>query len=75
MDAVELPLPAAVVVSKLLGSEAFGRVRESETRDSAGASSTVSGACLFSAQGPSSGGGDFHGGKGKSRIIWKTYFI
>ncbi|CAA6671594.1 unnamed protein product [Spirodela intermedia] len=25
MDAVELPLPAAVVVSKLLGSEAFGR--------------------------------------------------
>ncbi|MQL93719.1 hypothetical protein Taro_026361 [Colocasia esculenta] len=61
MDAVELPLPTTVV-TKLLASEGFGRVRESESRDS-GAVSAVGGgggASPFSSQKPSSSCGSFH---------------
>uniref|UniRef100_A0A1D1ZIU4 Uncharacterized protein n=1 Tax=Anthurium amnicola TaxID=1678845 RepID=A0A1D1ZIU4_9ARAE len=59
MDAVELPL-ATTVVSKILVPEAFGRVRESETREPVDASSVSGGASIFSAQKASSSCGSFH---------------
>lgn len=56
MDAVELPLPANVVVSKLLATEGFGRVGEPENRGSDGADAPVFGSHKLSGCSPYRGG-------------------
>ncbi|XP_010915772.1 uncharacterized protein [Elaeis guineensis] len=52
MDAVELPVPVNVVVSKLLATEGFGRVGEPEKRGSDGADAPVFGSHKISGCSP-----------------------
>ncbi|KAG1330385.1 hypothetical protein COCNU_02G003530 [Cocos nucifera] len=52
MDALELPLPANVVVSKLLATDGFGRVGEPENRGSDGAGAPVFGSHKLSGCSP-----------------------
>ncbi|XP_008795013.2 uncharacterized protein LOC103710877 isoform X2 [Phoenix dactylifera] len=54
MDAVELPLPVNVVVSKLLATEGFGRVGEPENRGSDAADAPVFGSHKISGCSPCS---------------------